>query len=413
MALVAFQSDSSRHSYPHCHVCADRRLSALPLSIFLLSLIAVSPIYAQTPDWTRYTLRMTNPPPTDGSGANATFNQRALDYTKYLACGQENEFLDQVMRDTSHYKEALNFVMAKLWWLKLENGDCSGTFNLIFVDGTEKDFTCLLNPDPDPNDPTKKPFQAKTCRPSVGSIQDFATQMGSTFGPVCENSVDNINTFVVHPATDTIPFATVDSHVSGRCLASEIAVILSGIQRGDSFPGTSGLPCDLSTLGALPLKGVLTKGDWDMQMTALIRILYLDRMNLRDTGNSSILGEFRPPLGYPNDSSLWGYVQDELIVLDGGPGQDSYSWTACGDNEADTGTPQDREDENSPIDSTIDSVGDIASWLCHRLVFLALLIGVAAAIQYVAGLTGLATAVLVAIGAAIFAGQIPETHNGH
>jgi hypothetical protein len=98
MALVAFQSDSSRRSYPRRHLCADRRLSALPLSIFLLSVIAVSPIYAQTPDWTRYTLQMTNPPPTDGSGANATFNQRALDDTKYLACGQENEFLDQATR---------------------------------------------------------------------------------------------------------------------------------------------------------------------------------------------------------------------------------------------------------------------------------------------------------------------------
>jgi hypothetical protein len=107
----------------------------LPLYIFIFSLIAVNPIHAQTPDWTRYTLQMPSPPPTNGSEANATFNERALAYTKYLACGQENEFLDLAMQGPSAYTDdnVLNRVMAKLWWLKLTNGDCEGTFNVIFV----------------------------------------------------------------------------------------------------------------------------------------------------------------------------------------------------------------------------------------------------------------------------------------
>jgi hypothetical protein len=101
-----------------------------------------------------------------------------------------------------------------------------------------------------------------------------------------------------------------------------------------------------------------------------------------------------------------------LIVVHGGPGPDSYSWTACGDNEAATGTPQDREDENSSSDSLFDSVGDIASWLCHRLVLILLFIGAAGVLSFLAGPLGVGVAVLAALGiAAILAGQIPETEN--
>lgn len=412
MGPAEFQGDGGESLHERRDNRAHHLLWTLPLCC-VLCLVAVRPIQAQfyTPDWTRYTVGLP-PPPTGGKDANTTFNQRAQTYTQFLACGQENVFLDLAMQKPSNFIDdnILDRVMAKLWWLKtVKDTDCTGVFNVIFVDGTAVDFLCQeRNP------------QDGTCKTPFQDTQHFVAQMQTTFGESCSSGSFEVKAAGKRGNPPTLPdngvFATVKSRVSRDCLAAQINFVLSQVKRRDSngntlFPGTSGLPCDLSTLGNPPFSGLGTNGDWDMRMRTLIRILFLDQMYLR-TGHPSILGEFRPPPEYPNDSNLWGYVQDELIIVDGGPGPDSYSWTACGDNEADTGTPQDREDENGFWDGAFDSIGDIASWLCHRLVLILVFFTVAAAIVYLTGLTGLAASVLTAIGiAAILAGQIPETEN--
>lgn len=91
-------------------------------------------------------------------------------------------------------------------------------------------------------------------------------------------------------------FTIVDSQVSGDCLKAQIHFVLSQIQEGNQFPGTSGLPCDISTLGN-PVGNLGTQGDWDMIMRTLIRILFLDGANVSDSGSNSILSNLAAPSG--------------------------------------------------------------------------------------------------------------------
>jgi hypothetical protein len=382
-----------------------RRNIVLSLLQIILLLAAGQVAKAQTPgpDLTRYTVGLASSP-ADGASAHASFAARAETYTEFMACGQENVFLELASRDPSSFNDLniLTRVMAKLWWWKQQAPrDCAGAFNVIHVVGSPQDFYCPLNAAA--NLPTCAANQ------TAADAAVFTQQFTDRFGAACADS-----TVTVTASAGTAPssFAAVKSHLSRRCLGAQINYVLSQLKRNGQFPGSAGLPCDLSTLGDPPIAGITTQGDWDMRMTALIRMLFLDRQSVGNQ-SPSVLGSYGTPTGYPNDSSLWGYVQNELISVDGAAGPDSYSWTACGDNEAETGAPQDREDENGSSDGIFDSIGDILSWLFHRLVLILVFLGVGAVLVYVAGLTFTAVAALAAIAgiAAILAGQIPESEN--
>jgi len=74
-------------------------------------------------------------------------------------------------------------------------------------------------------------------------------------------------------------------------------------------------------------------------MKSLRRMLFLDS---RQTPNPSVLPNYLRPDG----RTTRDYILQDLITVDGGPGRDTYYLWGCGDNEKDTGTAQDREDEN-------------------------------------------------------------------
>jgi hypothetical protein len=184
--------------------------------------------------------------------------------------------------------------------------------------------------------------------------------------------------------------------VSANCLKQQINFVLIKIEVGNTYPGTDGLPCDLLLKTVVPPTFIASNGDWDMRMKTLIRILYLDRGR-------------RVPILAP---SVHDHIQYDLIIVDGEPSPDGYSWTACGDNDRETGSPQDREDANSSEGDFLDSVGDFFSWLLKRLFLFSVFLGAAGVIALVPGALGAGGSLLVALGlAVILASQIPETEN--
>jgi hypothetical protein len=359
-----------------------------PLWILLLygivTLFSAPPIHAQVvePDWTQYNLKFPPPPP-DGNNAAATVTQRTNILIEFVACGEEDVFLEATLRGlgksakkdgnipdpAQFYADGfLDIVMAKLQWVKLGQPGCNSTFNAIGDFYDKDDF--------------KNETQIKAW-------------MVAIFGRVCKDATEA----VVAGASVSGPFFNqVKSVISAECLKAQINYVLNQVQEGDTYPGSDPLPCDI--VGT-------HKGDWDVRMKSLIRILFLDSVTHGDPGVGSVLSIVRP-----DGRTTREYIQEDLITVDGGPGQNTYSWTACGDNEKDTGSPQDREDENSSSSDFWDSVGDVLTWFFRRLLLIVLLLTVAWVIAAWNAITGVAAGVISVVGVAgILAGRIPETEN--
>jgi hypothetical protein len=344
------------------------------------SAIAAGP---QSPDWRTYTVPFLEtfppvPPPSNatldqifgkkmrapptGDAAVATTRLRAKSIIRHFACGLENEFLslaanphrsaDRVNNTyvPSYDDGLLHMVMAKLVWLKMGNGDCSGSFRVALNHGDESDFFA---------DPNNTQF--------FNSHDSFVDLYRKTFPTACENASfwgpalgqpRPINNFFVIQAT-----------VPADCLKAQIETVLFAAQKGDQEdkqPGTDGLPCNIFSVDFSGVHIIsFANGDWDFSMKTLIRILFLD-LKAAGEKNQQLLSD-----------KVRRHILYELISVSGGPSPDSYSWTSCGDNEDDTSAAQaqdpaqDLEDENSNADDFFDSVGDILSWFLRRLAFFA------------------------------------------
>jgi hypothetical protein len=359
-------------------------------------------LQAQAPDWTQYTVAVNELTPGDGVSATRTYPLRATAVTNYFACGQEASFLSNVLKagrdeglgaDPSTYTGFLHFVIAKLELLETSQADCTGTFNVPFVDGKATDF-----------------YSDSLNIPSlITNREDFAKEM-QTFGPACltkpdpdpqnANNLIGPNSFAVSPASapgTPGSFTQVTSHVTRDCLTAQINFILRQAQEGDAFPGSNGLPCyPLDPGNGAPF--VLTKGDWDMKMVPLMRIIFLDSL------------PYVSP--HPISPDVLQHIEYDLITVNGPPGPDSYPWTACGDNEKETGSPQDREDESGSADNFFDSIGDLFSWLFHHLILILVGLGTATVFELLYKITLVASSVLAAIGIpTVLTVQIPESEN--
>jgi hypothetical protein len=384
----------------------------------------------QPPDWRQYTVEFKVQAPGSGSEAVQTTPVRARSIIQHSACGGENEFLSLAAPVVSgqdetqgRYDGLLRFVMAKLAWLALGNGDCSGTFNVVFVKGDESDFFNATNQTQFDN---LNNFMSIYTDPKKGG---FGIDCNPPFGRT---------SFSFQPAQPpNAPFLTVQATVTMPCLRAQMEAVLPKLIQGDAQPGTSGLPCNIATPDKISdilqtLEGLIvgnpanlsyltTVGDWDFKMKALIRILFLDITSRGEKGAPLILS---PQLRH--------HILYDLISISGGPGPDSYSWLDCGDNEKDTGSAQDDtsaaqdlEDENSSssADNFFDSIGDIFSWFLKRLIEFVVLAAVAASNIGTAGVAATVAAILAALTpldgsglvglglAGTLLGQIPETEN--
>jgi hypothetical protein len=329
-------------------------------------------------------------PPPDGATANASFAQRSEAFTQFEACGQENAFLGLVINPLNQFKvfqakddgidDVVRFAMAKLEWLQTHDfSDCDGTFLVPSKTGADSDFYS---------------------NPWFGNASLFPGELTALFNTKDhgECGPKDSSFQIVTPVTPQ-NYVIVQSHISSRCLQREINVALQHIKQGNAQPGTDGFPCDLAST---------VVGDWDMRMKGLMRVLFLDRTRQTPQGTQSVLSELTP------DGSMTTrqYILQNLISIDGGPGQEAYSWTSCGDNEKSTGSAQDRDDDNGEGSDLLDSIGDILTWFLRRLILIAAVLSVAGVIAAIGGLVQLTIVVAGAAAvAAILAGNIPETEN--
>jgi hypothetical protein len=351
-----------------------------PLLLLLIFFARLS-AFAVTPDVRQYPVTfMTGSPPADGDTATATFPQRAAAFTQRMACGEENQVASFAMAGpyaggASNIDTVISYAMAKVAWIKQNNAPCEGSFDVDFRDGSTSDFLQVNGQ-------------------NFASAAAVSSQLATTFGAACGGG--NV-TLSIAPGPDT-PFLQVQSHVSVACLEAQANALLRSIQVGNAQPGTDALPCDV--VGT-------EHGDWDMRMKQLIRVLYLDRPRQTDRFPGSVLTAV-------GDDGLTtaDYVSQNLITVDGYPGPDSYAWEACGDNEKNTGSAQDREDSHDPGNGFLDSVGDLLTWLLRRLILIAAFLGIGGVIAAAVGLIGLIPAVIAVVGvAAILVGTFQETEN--
>jgi len=199
----------------------------------------------------------------------------------------------------------------------------------------------------------------------------------------------NVSLAASSPSTSPSDQVRLTFRIAPECLTAQINVSLLGISRGALQVGTEGARCHL--FGE-------TKGDWDASLKNLIRIAELDR-------REPILSE---------ESRT--YLNHVLIDIDGGPAQEGYTFWECGNEERSVGSPQERSDERSSVESILDDIGD-SGWDLLALALLLLIIVAALAVATLAVAAKAAAAVLIAAAAVIVAGtgllfvEIPETEN--
>ncbi len=232
-------------------------------------------------------------------------------------------------------------------------------------------------------------------------------RMKALYGDACSNVIQTIK-----PAGDAAcpeplcwnpgnpgvakdPIYSMTYSVTTDCMRAQVNRALSDMWNFDFEQlGSSAVPCHLFGL---------TQGEWDVKVRDFVRIMFLDKKN--------------PNLNLLDDATR-KRVSDDLISVSGALGPASYELTACGNQEKETGSAQDRIDQQSPsAGDFFSSVGDALGWLAFLLIILVVALSVVAAVGTgVGGVIGAIVAGAGAVGAIalielLMYGSIPETEN--
>jgi hypothetical protein len=337
-------------------------------------------VKATEPDWFNYQIQFP-PPPQKGDDANNTIPDRARIVVNYLACSDDVNFYDLASGESGPDQlngEGITATMiAKLQWLKTNSGSgvnlCKGESNIRISSLSKKDFTRLSTPN------------------GEGMNHD----MTELYKKGCESGV---LTDAVQEGAGDSAFFHVTYAIGSACLAAQINFVLKGMGEGLKQLGTSGLPC-LNTFST-------TKGEWDVTVRDLIRILFLDmpRPGPAGVGPPSIL-----------QPDVRDHVQFDLITVSGPPGPSGYPVAGCGNTEHDIGPPQEREDEHNWVNDTSSSIGDFLDWLLFRLLLTIVFLTTAALLAGIIALSLWGPAIINVWKVVGLAGiaytQIPETEN--
>jgi hypothetical protein len=335
-------------------------------------------------------------PPANGSEAVASFDARSDTILKYLGCGQEADFLDgATLRnrpdgDNPKFANAedigegmLHKVLAKMLIYS------SWPNHATNIPGTQE-FRCrqhaqyyLRMPKKNPTDPDVPDIKAIN-NPKFTLTQSKIIEM---FGEECAGVVENLN-------IGLDGFVTVDYSLSRECLRSQINHYLRNAYV-DGIVGSSDLPC-------FPVPIGLTSGEWDVILKELTRVYFIND----NTGRDAL------------DEKVRIHIRNDLLTLDGSPGQESYNLGECGNQEHSLGSPEERANERNWTQNALDDVGDAWGWLGKWLLRLAVLaLGLAVAFEVLAALVGAALAGAIVAGAAalgaitITFGDFPESEN--
>lgn len=327
--------------------------------------------------------------PATAQAALESLPDRSVDVIRHMACGDEEEFVDNGYAKLDTGEDHLIQLTAKAAWLMRTANipECDDTHvmqssELGLPDRLHKDF-----PSPDP----------RLTAPGVPS----SNRVKPLDQPPPQDPCANIITF-----TSANTFFLMKTRLTDACMRLELNTYLGAMVR-DKQVGSSGLPC----ISNLLTNGPLTNGEWDVTVRDLTRIRYFDRLHPVARPGSPLL-----------DPEVRAHLDDVLLNIRGALGQATYHVTACGDTENTTGDPAQRA---ADVQWSQSIGGQATSGLSQLLAslfnWLLALLGVAAVgllasllgpigpiVAGILAVAGTVAAVLLLIGSWL---SIPETEN--
>ena len=350
-----------------------------------------------SPDRLNYQVQFDGSPPLDGAHALSSFDARGKTVIQFLACGEEAYFLDGSTHgdregadhkiryaDAEEVSEAmLHEVLAKIFvystWPKFATKTPSG------VRCEQQVHYFVLKPKKSASDRDVPDIDAL----EKLNFDDIESRIVTLFGERCEGTVKS------HNIDFRTGLVSVGYSLTRECLSAQINKYLA-FAYVNGQAGSTGAPC-------FPIPIGQSVGEWDVNLKELTRIYFA---NDRAGDNA------------PLDEDVRTHIRNDLLTLDGAPGKESYNLGECGNQEYDTGPPEDRADDQNWTRGALDDIGDALGWLAKWLArLLTLALALAIALTLVGALIGLGMAIgviasLAALGvAAITFGDFPESEN--
>lgn len=353
--------------------------------IMIVTLFSTFPARAAGPDYFQYQVAFPAPP-ADGVEALNTLDDRAIRALTSVACGSEFDFLSKARAKQSD-EDITNFVIGKMDWFGGHH-DQQGSPSIRAAVCRAK---ATLSK---PADITTIEWDALRGGDVAPSNAAFVAQFGLRCGPSFDSDGTTIKGVVdSSQATDANPAGpiTVNFTVSKSCMWDQINAALFQMAVVGQM-GTDGLRC----MTFFKKK----KGDWDMSLRNLTRIIYLDKRYHHDILRTDVRN----------------HIRNSLLTADGASADETYSLLSCGNTEESTGTAEDRADERSWVDDLLDSLGEFLSSLLTILLIILAVILIIVGIFFPPAWAG-AAAVIIALGVAaavvafISTINIPETEN--
>jgi hypothetical protein len=353
------------------------RLPALLLSVFAFMPTTAA---AQNRDFTRYYVDL-------GAPGATPLAERVKRIVEWNACGRELDYLGNMKDKKTAGEGTLWLIIGKLLWLQTHvGGSCTKHVRLFFQDIPP--WAGTIN-------------QATLNHLFVQNFTD-TTHGACASRPWIVNSapVSDANGHLVFPAID------VDFEVTWACMVDEVNFALMEAQ-ANGYVGTDKMICGFfrkpsGELAADPVSE-LTPGDWDVVVRDLLRVTFIDR-NARNL----VLAP-----------ATQTHIFNHLLTISGPLEEESYSIFECGNQERDTGSAQERADEDSWTndDGPLKDFVDLAKWLWNRLLIFAAVAAALIAVSAVAIVFPPIAFVIPIIGgvgltATVLSGvRIPETEN--
>ena len=319
--------------------------------ICLYSLVATYCVSAE-PNAALYRLSFAASPPSSGASAKGTWPERKRVIIRAAACGDEGYFFEQ-LGSTDNGEDRIVAALGKLLW--------------------------IVN------------FGDAPCRATLVSAQlatDLKERLTREFPEHCAG---------VLAEHDIL-------HVPRLCLKKQANTLLLIAKSVTQQLGSSDVPC----FPPFSFHIGLSKGEWDISVRDLTRIYLMDRATAREPKRDDIdEGD-----GVLLDRNIRIHIRNNLLTADGPPGDETYSYGGCGNQENSTGSPAERAEEGSWVSDVFDALGDFLDWLrrFHSTVVQLARSAVAAPFALL-GAAGYGPFVIPAAADTIVFGRISETEN--
>jgi hypothetical protein len=292
-------------------------------------------------------------PPSNLAVAKSQLQIRRDAVITFMACGNENAFIDFVAANVLAAGEGIGpMLIGKMMWLRSPTA----------VNGVSCPATTLL----------KKADVSSVFKNGAGDIDPGTVNAANAVltklaGNACQGAVTSIT------PVNNGDQAQLVFKISTQCMRAEVNAMASQLQTNVSYDaktkslvraqvGTDPKPC-LSDLVDL----LSTPGDADIGIRDMTRLFFLD--------GDIVNGKFVEGTRKIFDPATRNYVRDNLLTLHGGFGGDGYSILDCGNPDVSHDTPQDVLDEHDFLNETAQDIGDAASWFTKRFAVIALLLG--------------------------------------